>query len=341
MPLRKRDESPETTNGPRELRATPTQGEKIRRTKKKAPSATARRAVRRLSDCFDALRTNDAPDAPDDAPHDAPPPPPPPPPLTRMGPAAAPSADAPSSGDDSPAEEKQKPKYLCRKGCGSDLGFPASRAKHEVTCTFDPFALTDADSAKMRALKVEVAAVKVKAVKEDKRTAARAVGNFVTNKMEPYMKSQEWAKVAKKLPGTAGRFYVLCQYVDGKMGGLKEVTPAVLRGRAVKHQGNRPSTADLLARAANESHLGAEGTAAIAQASAADDALMADEAGNWAASIPFAVPNAPWAPTGATGFSVPVQLPADPAALRSFIAGQLDRVLEEARERIQDAPPYY
>ena len=98
---------------------------------------------------------------------------------------------------------------------------------------------------------------------------------------------------------------------------------------------NKQTEGALLARATEE--LNAR-PAVIAQATAADDALMAREAGNWARSIPFTKPRAPYAPTGeaaAAGFPEPVDIPDDPDEFARLAARQLDGVLDEARDRVR------
>ena len=155
--------------------------------------------------------------------------------------------------------------------------------------------------------------------------------------MEPYMSYKDWRAKSKKLPGNAGKFYMLCQYVDGKMGGLKEVTPAVRRGRAVQHRPGGSSVAAVLERDTHASHLGAGGQAEIAEAKADGDASMAREAGNWARSIDFTEPRAPYAPSGAAaaGFPEPVELPADRDELGRMMAGRLNGLLVASRDRVR------
>ena len=259
--------------------------------------------------------------------------------------AAAPPADESSSDDEPPAPQKKISLYPCGRGCGCKaFTTPSARNKHHKVCKHDPFEPADGDSAKVQALKREAAAIKARATTASQ--ACNDIVNWCARQMEPYMKRRDWNALAKKLPGNPGKFYMMCQYVDGTIGEKKKVTPAVLKARvasAAPGAGRAGRTvAATLERARNESHLGAGGAAAIAQATANDDASMAREAGNWARSISFTLPRAPYAPIGAAdaGFPVPDDIPDDPAESARLMVGRADRLVEASRERLKDAPPY-
>ena len=74
--------------------------------------------------------------------------------------------------------------------------------------------------------------------------------------------------------------------------------------------------------------------AEVAQAKAADEASVAREAGNWARSIDFTEPRAPYAPSG-SGFPEPVELPADRDELGRTMARGLGRVLQASRDCVR------